>query len=170
MHVPAPRWPPPPYLDMRSPTEVLLEAVARQELPELFLFFVDSLDPLAHLGLGEHLFDRHRLQPLDELFEVIVERAQARAAVDRVSEEDVVRWMLDVVGRELRRVQAVGLVDEPGEAEELRVVRLLLEVDLVHEARRRRRDGVAPGEPLRRRLVARRQDVVVEPRAGIRPA
>jgi len=74
---------------------------------------------------------------------VRVEVAEAGAAVDGVAEEDVVVRMLDVVGSELRGVEAIGLVDEMRELLQLFVIRIALEVVVVDEARRGRRETVA---------------------------
>gem|GEM_PF-4824099 len=51
--------------------------------------------------------------------------------------------MLDVVGSELRGVEAIGLVDEMRELLQLFVIRIALEVVVVDEARRGRRETVA---------------------------
>ena len=142
-----------------------LEAVALQQRAKLLLLVADAVDAPPHLGLLQDFFDRQRAQPRHELAEVLLEVAEARARIDRVSEEDVAPRALDVVGRELRGVETVGLVDELGEPFERRV---LFEVVLVHEARRRRSDAMAAFELRGRLLVAVGQEVMVEPLPGVR--
>jgi len=108
-----------------------LKAVPLQQLPEGLLVIVKPLDALAHFRLLQNLIDRHGLQPLDQLEEVAIELAEAGAAVDGVPEQDVSGRVLDVLRRQLCRIEAIGVVDQGGQPQKSGIIRLFLQIVFV---------------------------------------
>ena len=71
--------------------------------------------------------------------------------------------VLDVVGRELRGIEAIGFVDELRQSRKLRIVGLALAVVVINETRGGWRESETSSEILRRVLVRRRLQMMIEP-------
>src|SRR6185436_13728891 len=92
------------------------DAVAAQLGAEDLVLALQHLDAAPHAGIPEHLVDGHlRPEQVDQMEEVLLERAEAGAAVDGEAELDVALGIDHVLRREIGRVEAVGLADQLGE-------------------------------------------------------